>query len=141
MIYALTSAGGRGFLTRRGCRQSQPEHRLALLAAPRPPPEPGAPAAAGERSGSGASPARCELGCTASPGSTEPQPCRTDSAAPTHSEHHRRVRWMSLVSRTQANALGLKPRMPATAWEAAAPLDSDRGWQDVAIRKHFGGSH
>lgn len=33
--------------------------------------------------------------------------------------------------------------MPATAWEAqgsGSAVDSDRRWQDVAIRKHFKGS-
>lgn len=155
VIYALTSAGGRGFLTRPGCRQSQPEHRLAMLAAPPPPPDPAAPAEAG---GPGAALPRQ----SATPGVHLPPrgEHRSPPGPPNTPAHRQRcIREtegkrregsfrMRLVSRTQANVLGLKSRsgdgcqlLHGKRKEAAALLDSDRGWQDVAIRKRFKGSH
>lgn len=148
MIYALTSAGGRGFLTRPGCRQSQPEHRLAMLPAPPPPPEPAAPAAAG---GAGAAPPRkVQLRAgTCLPGERrKPRAPRLRRTRDTETSSREGSFRMSLVSRTQANVLGLKSRsgdgcqlLHGKRKEAAALLDSDRGWQDVAVRKHFKGSH
>lgn len=129
MIYALTSAGGRGFLTRPGCRQSQPEHRLAMLAAPPPPPDPAAPAAAGgpERR----FPGKVQLqACTCLPGEhRSPRAPRTlphtDSAALVRQQGRGEERGVLSDELSKQNAsqctrlkITLGRRMPATAWEA-----------------------
>lgn len=123
VIYALTSAGGRGFLTRPGCRQSQPEHRLAMLPAPPPPPEPAAPAAAG---GAGAAPPRkVQLRAgTCLPGERRnPRAPRLRRTRHTEtSSREGRVLSDELSKQNTSQCTRLKitlgRRMPATAWEA-----------------------
>lgn len=124
MIYALTSAGGRGFLTRPGCRQSQPEHRLAMLPAPPPPPEPAAPAEAG--GAAAALPRKVQLrACTCIPGGASQHPQTLPHTALHHRhrrEAERRVLLDELSKQNTSQCTRLKitlgRRMPATAWEA-----------------------